>query len=242
MQKGINLPLLELMIDKILRKIRKITGAEYRQTTYSQAGEDIIMELILQRMGLSKATYLDIGTNHPKKFNNTYLLYKNGSKGVCVEPNPALAKTIRRVRPNDKTLNVGLSAGDEYMADFYVLSTDTLSTFSKEDAEQLNAEGTFTIKEKMPIQLKNVNNIIAENFVGKAPTIVSLDVEGWNEEIIRSFDFTKYKPEIFCIETTYFEPNGKIERIEGIFDVMKENGYKVFSDNQINTIFVTNIN
>jgi FkbM family methyltransferase len=230
------------MIDKILRKIGKITGAEYRQTTYSQAGEDIIMELILERLRLSKVSYLDIGTNHPKKFNNTYFFYKKGHNGVCVEPNPALAKTIKRVRPNDKTLNVGLSSGEEYTADFFVLSADTLSTFSKEDAEKLDAEGTFTIKEKIPIELKNVNNIIAENFADKGPTIISLDVEGWNEEIIRSFDFAKYKPEIFCIETTYFEPDGKIERIEGIFEVMKENGYKIFSDNQINTIFVTNIN
>lgn len=236
------MPFLELMIDKILRKIRKTTGAEYRQTTYAQAGEDIIIALILERLGVKDVTYLDIGTNHPKKFNNTYLFYKKGGKGVCVEPNPALARTIKRVRPNDKTLNVGLSSGEEYIADFYVLSADTLSTFSKEDAESLNAEGTFTIKEKIPIQLKNVNNIIAENFAGKTPTLVSLDVEGWNEEIIRSFDFTKYKPEIFCIETTHFDPESKIVRIDGIFDVMKENGYKVFSDNQINTIFVKNIN
>jgi FkbM family methyltransferase len=230
------------MIDKILRKIRKITGAEYRQTTYSQAGEDIIMELILERLCLPEVSYLDIGTNHPKKFNNTYSLYKKGYKGVCVEPNPELAKTIKRSRPRDITLNVGLSSGEEYTADFYVLSTDTLSTFSKEDAEELDKEGTFKIREVVSTPLKNVNNIITENFNGKYPNIISLDVEGWNEEIIRSFDFAKYKPEIFCIETTYFEPNGKIVRIDGIFDVMKENGYEVFSDNQINTIFVTSIN
>jgi len=229
------------MVDKIIRKINKITGAEYRQTTYSQCGEDIIIELILQRMGLNTVSYLDIGTNHPKKFNNTYLLYKKGNSGVCVEPNPKLASLIKRVRPRDKSLNVGLSSGKEYEADFYVLSTDTLSTFSKEDAEKLDAEGTFTIINEIPIQLKNVNTIIAENFNGKCPNIISLDVEGWNEEIMQSFDFSKYKPEIFCIETTYFEPNGRIERIEGIFDIMKRNGYKVFSDNQINTIFVTNI-
>lgn len=230
------------MINKILRKIRKITGAEYKQTTYSQAGEDIIMNLILERLGLVEVSYLDIGTNHPKKFNNTYLLYKRGYRGVCVEPNPKLAHTIKRTRPKDITLNVGLSSGEEYEADFYVLSTDTLSTFSKEDAEKLNAEGTFTITQKISIQLKNINNIVKENFGGKTPTIVSLDVEGWNEEIIRSFNFNTYKPEIFCIETTYFEPDGKIERIKGIFDVMKENGYEIFSDNQINTIFVTSIN
>lgn len=229
------------MISKIINKLRKITGAAYKQISYAQAGEDLVIQLITERMGLSKLTYLDIGTNHPKKFNNTYLFYKKGNKGVCVEPDPSLVRVIKSQRPNDTCLNVGLSSGEEGVADFYVMSVNTLNTFSKEDAEALDKEGTFKIKEVIKIPLKNINNIISENFKNGVPNFISLDVEGWNEEIVRSFDFSKFRPEIFCIETAYFEPTGQIKRIEGIFEVMKQNGYHIFADNQINTIFVSKI-
>ncbi len=230
------------MINKIYNKFRKIIGTAYVSKSYAQCGEDLVIDFLAQRFGWDKFTYLDIGTNHPKKFNNTYLFYKKGCRGVCVEPDAELIKTIKFARPNDKVLNVGLSEGAESIADFYIMSVNTLNTFSKADAEELDKQGTYKIKKVVKVPLKNVNNIIAENFNGKTPNLISLDVEGWNEEIIKSFDFDKYKPEIFCVETTYFEPSGKIERIEGIFDIMKQKGYSVFSDNQINTIFIANVN
>ena len=228
------------MIDKLINKLRKITGAAYINKSYAQCGEDLVIDLITQRMGLTKFTYLDIGTNHPKKFNNTYLFYKRGCRGVCVEPDVDIVRQIKSARPGDVVLNVGLSSGEESIADFYLMSVNTLNTFSKNDAEELDREGTYKIRKVAKVPLKNINNIIAENFKGKVPTLVSLDVEGWNEEIIQSFDFTKYRPDIFCIETTHFDAGSKIVRIDGIFEVMKKNGYTVFSDNQINTVFVSN--
>lgn len=203
------------MINKIYNTFRKIIGTAYVSKSYAQCGEDLVIDFLAQRFGWGKFTYLDIGTNHPKKFNNTYLFYKKGCRGVCVEPDAELIKTIKFARPNDKVLNVGLSEGAESIADFYIMSVNTLNTFSKADAEELDKQGTYKIKKVVKVPLKNVNNIIAENFDGKTPNLISLDVEGWNEEIIKSFDFDKYKPEFFCVETTYFEPNGKIERMRG---------------------------
>lgn len=226
------------MIQKIYNKLRKITGAAYVNKSYAQCGEDLVIKFLADKFGWKKFTYLDIGTNHPKKFNNTYLFYKKGCRGVCVEPDPDLINSIKFSRPGDICVNVGLSAGEDTEADFYVMTVNTLNTFSKEDAEKLDNEGIYKIKKVIRIPLKNINTILSENFNGKTPNLISLDVEGWNEEIIASMDFDKYRPEILCLETVTFATDHSEAKIDSIIDFVKSKGYFVYADTFINTIFI----
>src|SRR5436190_23516274 len=109
-------------IDKAIYKFLKA------ERTYSQAGEDRILNFLFNSFGKSKITYLDIGANHPLMGNNTYLFYRDGGQGICVEPNPKLCRLIKKLRPRDKCLNLGLGNGSEKSADFYVMSSHVLST------------------------------------------------------------------------------------------------------------------
>lgn len=226
------------MISKVYNKIRKITGAAYINKSYAQCGEDLVISFLAEKFRWSKFSYLDIGTNHPKKFNNTYLFYKRGCRGVCVEPDVELVKSIEMARRGDKVFNVGLSAGEESAADFYVMTVNTLNTFSKEDAEKLDREGIYKIKKVVKVPLKNINSIIEEGFGNKTPNVISLDVEGWNEEIIRSLDFEKYKPEVLCVETVTFATDNTESKVDSIIDYVKSRGYFVYADTFINTIFI----
>ena len=87
-------------------------GGITHKVSYSQAGEDLILKYLFESKGLSTPTYLDIGTNHPYLNNNTYLFYRNGSRGVCVEADKTLIKEITRLRPEDKVVNVGVSVSE----------------------------------------------------------------------------------------------------------------------------------
>jgi len=226
------------MIGKIYNKFRKITGAAYVNKSYAQCGEDLIIDFLALKFGWKTFSYLDIGTNHPKKFNNTYLFYKKGSRGVCVEPDKELVKSIRYYRKGDITLNVGLSSGKESMSDFYIMSVNTLNTFSKGDAEKLDKEGIYTIKEVVKVPLKNINAILSTSFKGKTPNLISIDVEGWNEEIIKSLDFDKHKPELLCLETVTFATDNTEKKIDSIIEFFKGKVYFVYADTFINTIFI----
>lgn len=129
------------LIDKV---IYKFLGAGI---TYSQSGEDSIMDHFFRNKNIHHVSYLDIGTNHPVHCSNTYLFYRNGGKGVCVEPNPSLCNIIRSKRSKDICLNVGIASKAETELDFYIMEPDTLSTFSKADAEELAKENDYTIRE-----------------------------------------------------------------------------------------------
>jgi hypothetical protein len=66
-----------------------------------------------------------------------------------------------------------------------------------------------------------------------------LDIEGLDYDILNDWDFEKYRPEIFCIETITYTENNTENKIDKIIDLMKLKGYRVYADTYINTIFVS---
>ncbi len=212
-----------------LSQLRSRQGYE----TFSQCGEDRICEhFFLSHTCIAAPTFLDIGANHPVRLNNSYLFSRRGSFGVLVEPNPDLYDAIRKARPKDKCLNVGISDSDVGSAPFFIFAEPEFNTFSAESAATYQSHG-FTLRREITVPLLSVNRVIAENF-GKAPNFVSIDAEGFDERIIRSFDFGHYRPELFCIETIDFKT---LEKSAALPALMAENGYSIYADTHINTIF-----
>jgi FkbM family methyltransferase len=167
------------------------------------------------------------------------LFYQKGGRGVCVEPDPSLFKEFAAKRPRDTHLNcgVGVEPGE---ADFYVMSTSTLNTFSREEAERYQSYGQQRIMKKLRIDVKNVNEIIAQNFE-HAPNLVSLDVEGLDYAIMQSFDFSRQRPEVFCLETLSYTEDKSERKLAELIGLMHENGYMTYADTYINTIFVDEV-
>jgi FkbM family methyltransferase len=219
---------------KLLRQLLQTP----HKTSYSQCGEDLIAAFLLySHLGLTTPSYLDIGAHHPIALSNTFLLYKNGSSGVCVEPDPLLHAKIKRRRKRDTCLNVGVGSSDESSADFYIMSTRALSTFSKAVSQQYSQYQTQTIQQVIQVPLVTINEVIEQHF-SPYPNFVSLDTEGMDLAIIRSLDFARYRPQVFCIETLTYTEDKSEQKIQDIIDYMRGNDYLVYADTYINTIFV----
>lgn len=208
-----------------------------KKISFSQSGEDLIVRRTLYRLGIKKPSYLDVGANDPVKNSNTYLLYKLGFKGVLVEPDPSLAKKLRKKRKRDKILNCGIGKNITESAEFYIFDNDSLNTFSKSEAEKIESYGKNKVLKVVQVPLANINDVIKEYFV-TSPNFVTIDVEGLDFGILKSIDYESFRPEIFCVETIdYTQNNTEIKRKE-IFEFMESKGYLAFADTYINTIFV----
>jgi FkbM family methyltransferase len=205
--------------------------------SFSQCGEDLIVNHILSTLNIRQPIYLDIGAYHPVKLNNTYLFYIKGSNGVCVEPDPELFRCLKSKRKRDICLNLGVGPKQKGNANFYVMSSKTLSSFSKEDAERYQSYGKERIVKVLQLPLVSINDVL-QNYFKRCPDFVSLDAEGVDFQILKSFDFSKHRPPVFCIETlTYTEDNSERKLLE-INEYMHENSYKAYADTYINSIFV----
>ncbi len=212
--------------------------------SFAQAGEDKVVEFLFLSMGKQGISYLEIGTNHPVHFNNTYLFYHKGSRGVCVEPNPTLIPAIKKFRPEDVCLNVGVTGEKSEGLTFYIFDdadeAKGLSTFSKREVDHIESTTSIRVATTQKIAVITINEILNNHFSSKAPDFISIDVEGLDLEILQSIDFNTCRPIAICVETVNFTMNHKKLKQTDIIDFMRSNNYFVYADTGINSIFVDN--
>ena len=220
-------------------------GSEELQTlppdarmSFSEQGEDIVLyHVVRDLLRVEQAIYIDVGAAEPVRSNNTYLLWGVGHRGVLVEPNPALSKKLRDYRPGDTVVEAGVGVADATEADYYeIKGNPMLNTFSPDQVKMLQQGKSEDVVErvrKMP--LININRLITEH-VGKAPDVLSTDIEGLDYDIIRSLDLSRFRPGAICAETvamsaagvnsditTYLLAQGYVctRRVDGQYDLRR---------------------
>lgn len=218
---------------RIFRTAYRIFG----RNSFSQAGEDAVLDFLLWNIGMLKPRYLELGVYSPRDGNNTYKYYLRGGKGVLVEADSSQIPAIKKERPGDTVLNIGVSFSGEKEADFYIFDEPSINTFNKEEALHREQVGSHKIVKVAKVPLKTINEIISENF-STHPDFLSIDIEGLDYEVLQTLDVVKFPIPIICAETCTFSENhikGKDNRIEVL---MKSRGYFVYADTYVNTIFV----
>jgi FkbM family methyltransferase len=198
------------------RYLRKVIRAEnlydvfpfQSQPSYAHSGEDIIAMRFLNdpdwvgsgRNVNPKPSYLDIGAADPVGGNNTYLFYMMGGRGVLVEPNIDFVRKIKARRPEDIVLNVGVGVAEQKEADYYCYSSQPAwNTFDKETVDHRLATANEKPSRVIKMPLVPINRIIEENFHGKAPDFLSIDVEGLDLAILKTLDFQRFRPKVLCV-------------------------------------------
>ena len=83
--------------------LRKLYYTRYKKSSYSISNVDLIIDRIFSK--IKKGIYVDIGCNHPIKYNNTYLLYKKGWNGINVDSDEKSISEFKRFRGDDHNVN-----------------------------------------------------------------------------------------------------------------------------------------
>jgi len=212
----------------------------HSERSFSQCGEDLIVKFFFTHVGLQKVRYLDIGANHPWKFNNTALLYLEGSRGVNIEPDPDLFRMIQKQRKADTNLNAAIDS-KEGEVDFFLFEEHTMNTINKIEADKNIHERNFHFRKSVKIKALTLTSVIDTYFQGNYPEFLSIDAEGTDETIVRSLDASRVLPRLICIETVSYTPNITGTKNPVIFATLREKGYRVFADTYVNTIFAREI-
>jgi FkbM family methyltransferase len=222
------------MLSKFFRRILTAPVPIGGKESYAQCGEDMIVAYILEvNLGIKNPSYLDIGAHHPSYLSNTFYFYRLGFKGILVEPDPQQFEVIKAARSRDTCLNVGMGIGDATTADFYVMDDRGLSTFSKAKVESYTRSGIHVAK-ILRVPLVTVEEVV-KRYATSTPNFVSIDTEGLDMDILKSIDFTQFRPQIICVETMDHEHQTKTDAFSNL---LSQNDYIVHSDTYLNTIFV----
>lgn len=232
------------ILDKILTKFFNRLNNKlypyhfYAKKSFSQCGEDLIINHIFQQLNIEKPSYIDIGAHHPYYLNNTAFFYLKGSTGINIEPDPSLFEAFIKERQRDTNLNIGIGINSSE-CEFYVMSEPTLNTFVKEEAEKtIKEHSSYFIKEVKKLRVEPLHEILNKYNDGKFTDFLSLDVEGLDEQIISSINFELIRPKVICVETISFSYSGNGVKNKKIIELLESKGYMVYADTNINTIFV----
>jgi len=198
--------------------------------SYSQYGEDLVIDGITgnKPMGF----FVDVGANDPVNLNNTKRFYDRGWHGINIEPNPVLFKKLDEQRMRDINLNIGVGSCAKE-SPFYMVSADTLSSFNKADAERNCRIFNERIIETKNIHMQPLVAILDDYNMGHDIVFMSVDVEGYELEVLSTNDWHRYRPYLIVIEIN--------NNTAAILSYLKKNGYELVFRNHTNGIFVDTI-
>lgn len=175
----------------------------FGKRSYSQSGEDIVADIVLGKK--KNGVYVEVGAFHPKLFSNTYLFYKRGWSGVCIEPRPEAKEDFLKVRPRDRFVGMGVGVKKDVL-EYFEFTDGAANTFSPEQAEINIKESGRRLKRKINIAVMPLADILASNGMdGKEIDIMSVDVEGMDLEVLSSNDWKKYRPHVIICEDLNFD-------------------------------------
>lgn len=137
--------------------------------------------------------FVEVGVCDPINQNNTFLLEKNGWKGVLIEPSTKHNSNYAVYRPNSIIENVAIVSKDYdknyiFFNDSFNENGGFTSTVS-EDTDTNNKVSCDTLEN---ILLKN--NVYSIDFL-------SIDVEGYEKQVMDGIDVKKFDIKTIVIET-----------------------------------------
>lgn len=175
----------------------------FGKRSYSQSGEDIIADVELDKK--KKGTYIDVGAFHPKLFSNTYLFYKRGWSGVVIEPRPGAGEAFMKVRPRDRFVGMGVALKKDVL-EYMEFEDSATNTFSKKQADRNTKEAGRKFVRKVNLVVMPLRDILAINDMeGTSIDLMSVDVEGMDLPVLKSNDWSKFRPRILICEDLDFD-------------------------------------
>jgi FkbM family methyltransferase len=156
---------------------------------------DIINELFVENSG----TYVDIGAYLPRQGSNTYQLYQRGWSGLVIDPFD-LAHVYKEVRPRDVYLRTAIGNKKETRSFYVWEKCYELASFNSDWANRIES----------PKIIYQVDVDTLENVLKDYPTIrskcsfCSIDVEGFEKEVIEGINFSTFQPKIIVVESVSF--------------------------------------
>lgn len=175
----------------------------HMQPSFSQEGEDRILQRLFEIVPPQSRFYVDVGAHHPFRFSNTYLFYSLGWRGINVDGTPGSMAAFDRLRPRD--INVERVVTDRPEPVFLDLYNEpALNSVHAERAAQLPKD-VFHVVERVRLHPRRLDDILTDHLPPNTTLdFLSVDVEGEDLAVLRSNDWARFRPSFVVVEDQEF--------------------------------------
>jgi len=164
-------------------------------TQYSRNLEDVM--LVRALAGVAQGTFLDVGAGHPVHDSNTYALYQRGWRGIALEPIEEAAALWQQERPQDLLIAMAAAAEPGETTLHLMPDATQISTLDARGAAGWQRGGYHVVPRRVPVT--TLNEVLHRHQHGELH-LMSLDVEGFEREVLAGLDLARYRPWIIVIE------------------------------------------
>ena len=176
--------------------LKKIYYNKYSKRSFSISNVDLVINRIFYNT--KKGVYIDIGCNHPIKYNNTYLLYMKGWNGINIDLDDKSINEFNKLRPNDYNISTIVSdKSNEEKEIYFYHERSAINTVNKDLIDSRNEKPKKSIFKKT----KTLNEIIQNSpFGNEKINLITIDIENHEYEALKDFDFKKYNVDVIVTE------------------------------------------
>lgn len=195
------LPFIAALKHLVFEVCRKLLNSN-ALVTYSQTGEDRIITALLGQSLLTQGYYVEVGSNHPEKYSNTFTFYEHGWRGITIDANSSLVALHRKTRKLDWAVNALISNTKEELL-FTEFEDSLVSSANAEHVEEWKQ--LRKIKQQRHLPSVSLTKILIDKDAPKKFELLAIDVEGHDFEVLASLDLTQYRPKLIVIEMHGFD-------------------------------------
>ena len=201
-----------------------INSFDLSKNIRSQLYQDVFASFIIGN-NFDK-TFLEFGATDGLELSNSYMLETSEDwKGVLSEPSPQWHDSLKKNRKETKILTQCIWSQSAKKLDFFMSDVGALSTindFIENDKSSMpsNTEERKKSGKIVSVETISLNDVIKEYFNDITPSYISIDTEGSEYEILRSFNLDTYRPKVFTIEHNFTNYENQIDNL------MKLHNYK----------------
>ena len=167
--------------------------------SFAQNGEDIILWRALG--DIENGTYVDVGAADPNDDSVTRAFYERGWSGLNIEPAHDYATRLAAARPRDTLVEACAGSEEGTIVLHHVLDTGLSSVL---DSAVHDLDDTTYDVVDVEVPVKRLDTILAES--GLTPNnpihFLKIDVEGFEESVIRGIDLSVWRPWVIVAEST----------------------------------------
>ena len=226
-----------------MKFLKKIYYSKYSKKSFSISYVDLVIDRMFSK--IKKGVYIDLGCNHPIKYNNTYLLYKRGWSGINIDSDSKSILEFNKFRKNDHNVNALVSSEKQKIKYYFYHDRSALNTVDVNLAKKRIA------KPKKILSLNSTTlNLIIENspFKKSKINLLSVDIENHEYEALKNFNFNEYKVDVIVVEYTDLQQqkleiyNQSLESIvkSKIYNLLINQNYKLINWVNSDLIFARN--
>jgi FkbM family methyltransferase len=144
--------------------------------------------------GTTSGFFVDVGANHPHNGSQSWHLERRGWSGIVVEPLPDLAAQLRRAR-RATVFAVACSSPENAGRTLPYHVAGPLSALD----DQRMVPGARR-ERVIAVEVRTLDQILATAAVTPPIDFLSIDVEGHEIEVLRGFDFGRWRPRLILLE------------------------------------------